>query len=45
MLQSVSARGGDVPAVSEVEFLEVRTSSTYFGQTGIGDVAAAIEVE
>ena len=44
--QGVLARGGDVVAASEVEFLEVRTSSSYFQRTGVSDVPpAAFEVE
>ena len=42
--QGVVARGGDV-GVSEVECLEIRTSSCYFHQTGVRDVPAAVEVE
>ena len=38
--QDVLARGGDVAAASEVECLEVRTSSCYFGHTGVSDVVA-----
>ena len=39
--QGVLARGGDVAAVSEVECLEIRTSSCYFHHTGVSDVPAA----
>ena len=43
--QGALARVSDVPAVSEVECLEIRTSSCYFQQTGVSDVEAAPEVE
>jgi hypothetical protein len=43
--QGVLARGGDVPAESEVECLEIRTSSCYFHHAGICDVLAPFEVE
>ena len=41
--QGVLARGGDVAAVSEVECLEIRTSSCYFQHTGISDVTVPVE--
>ena len=44
--QGVLARGGDVALIaSEVECLEIQTSSCYFQHTGVCDGAAAIEVE
>ena len=41
--QGVLARGGDVPAESEAECLEIRTSSCYFQHTGISDVTVPFE--
>ena len=35
----------DVAAVSEVECLEIRTSSPYFSETGASDSLAASEIE
>ena len=43
--QGVLARGDDVVAASEVECLEIRTSSCYFQHTGVCDVVAESEVE
>ena len=46
LLQGVLARGGAVAAVSEVECLEIRTSSCYFQHTGVSEhIAAFPEVE
>ena len=43
--QGVLARGGDVVAATEVECLEIRTSSCYFQHAGVCDVLAVFEVE